>query len=609
MRPKGAPVLNRMSFKSKMYWLLAIAMLSTLLMATLSSLQKARAALDARQSQLVSATQAAAEIVRGYQAQSAAGKLSADVAKKAATDALRLLRYGGKDGHSEYMVAFQLDGVVVMNPMHPDLEGQQVVGRFHDANGLDIIKAQIDSVNGNAAGVAFTSIEYPHPGETTPQPKLMYVIRIDGWNWIVSSGIYMDEVAAATRRQVLLDAATSILAVLVVGALGLGITRAVLRQIGGEPAAALEAMREIARGNLVAAIAPAPTSSLLHGLSEMRVSLRETVSQVRLSAENVSTASTQIASGNQDLSSRTEQTAANLQEAAASMQQLTGTIRQSAAAAHEANQLATSATEIAMRGGVVVKQVVNTMDEITTSSKKIADIIGVIDGIAFQTNILALNAAVEAARAGEQGRGFAVVASEVRSLAGRSAEAAREIKQLIVTSVERVDAGARQVVDAGRTMTDIVGSVQRVSHIIGEITVSASEQSEGIEQINVAVAQLDEMTQRNAALVEESAAAAESLHDQATHLSSVMAVFKLQNDLAAPAEYFQEPCSHQDTSATACVKVASAIPTSATISPSRVAASWLSRQAPRVASHPRSGATEMPRRATVACRSCESPGC
>ena len=525
-------MLNRMSFKSKMYWLLAIAMLSTLLMATLSSVQKARAALYARQSQLVSATQAAAEIVRGYQSQAAAGKLSVDAAKKAAADALRMLRYGGKDGRSEYTVAFQLDGVVVMNPMHPELEGQQVIGKFHDANGVDIIKAQLDAVSGSSTGVGFANIEYPHPGETAPQPKLMYVVRIDGWNWIVSSGIYMDEVAAATHRQMLLDAAMSIVAVLVVGGLGLGITRAVLRQIGGEPAAAIEAMKQIASGNLVGAIAPAPADSLLHGLSEMRVSLRETVTQVRMSAEGVSTASTQIASGNQDLSSRTEQTAASLQEAAASMQQLTGTIRQSADSARAANQLANSATEVAQRGGAVVKQVVNTMDEITTSSKKISDIIGVIDGIAFQTNILALNAAVEAARAGEQGRGFAVVAAEVRSLAGRSAEAAREIKNLIVTSVERVDAGARLVVDAGQTMTEIVGSVQRVSDIIGEISVAAGEQSEGIEQINVAVAHLDEMTQRNAALVEESAAAAESLNDQAANLSSVMAVFKLKEDYA-----------------------------------------------------------------------------
>ncbi|WP_235582356.1 methyl-accepting chemotaxis protein, partial [Rhizobacter sp. Root16D2] len=232
--------------------------------------------------------------------------------------------------------------------------------------------------------------------------------------------------------------------------------------------------------------------------------------------------------GNQDLSARTEQTASNLQQAASSMEQLTGTVKQSADSARQANQLASSAAEVAARGGSVVAQVVTTMDEINASSKKINDIIGVIDGIAFQTNILALNAAVEAARAGEQGRGFAVVASEVRSLAQRSAQAAKEIKGLIGASVDRVEAGSRLVADAGTTMNEIVGSVQRVSDIIGEITAASSEQSDGIGQINTTVTQLDQMTQQNSALVEESAAAAESLRDQAQRLSQAVGAFRFE---------------------------------------------------------------------------------
>ena len=268
-------------------------------------------------------------------------------------------------------------------------------------------------------------------------------------------------------------------------------------------------------------------AGLLRALSQMRSSLSQMVSQVRTSTDSISTASTEIASGNQDLSQRTEQTASNLQQAASSMEQLTGTVKQSADSARQANQLASSAAEVAARGGNVVSQVVTTMNEINASSKKISDIIGVIDGIAFQTNILALNAAVEAARAGEQGRGFAVVASEVRSLAGRSAEAAKEIKSLIGASVERVQAGSRLVADAGATMTEIVGSVQRVSDIIGEITAAAAEQSDGIGQVNTAVVQLDQMTQQNAALVEESAAAAESLRDQAGRLAQVVGTFRL----------------------------------------------------------------------------------
>ncbi len=250
------------------------------------------------------------------------------------------------------------------------------------------------------------------------------------------------------------------------------------------------------------------------------------VQTVREAVQGIQTASSEIASGNQDLSQRTEQTASSLQQTASSMEELTATVRQSADAARQANQLAGSAAEVAQRGGSVVQQVVGTMDDISASSKKIADIIGVIDGIAFQTNILALNAAVEAARAGEQGRGFAVVAGEVRNLAQRSAQAAKEIKELINTSVDKVQGGSELVQQAGATMQEIVQSVQRVSDIIGEISSAATEQSEGIAQVNTAVNQLDQMTQQNAALVEQSAAAATSLRDQADRMAQAVAVFR-----------------------------------------------------------------------------------
>ncbi len=268
-------------------------------------------------------------------------------------------------------------------------------------------------------------------------------------------------------------------------------------------------------------------ASLLRALNRMQDSLRAVVGQVHESSASIRHASSEVASGNTDLSHRTEQAASSLQQTASSMEQLTGTVLHSADSARQASLLAGSAADVAQRGGHVVAQVVSTMDDINQSSKKIADIIGTIDGIAFQTNILALNAAVEAARAGEQGRGFAVVASEVRSLAQRSAEAAREIKALIVASVDRVQAGSKLVADAGSTMNEIVASVQRVSDIIGEISAAAGEQSTGIGNVNTAVAQLDGMTQQNAALVEQSAAAAESLREQAERLSSVVGTFKL----------------------------------------------------------------------------------
>jgi methyl-accepting chemotaxis protein len=324
---------------------------------------------------------------------------------------------------------------------------------------------------------------------------------------------------------------------LLLGALGLlvagvavGLSWLMQRKLVAELARAVAVTQGVAGGNLRVDATSArqdEVGDLMRALGSMTTQLNQSISTVHDSSESIRLASAEIATGNHDLANRTEQTASNLQRAASSTEQLTGTVRQSADAARQANQLAASATEVAVRGGAVVAQVVSTMEEINTSARKISDIIGVIDGIAFQTNILALNAAVEAARAGEQGRGFAVVASEVRSLAGRSAQAAREIKQLIGVSVENVDAGTRLVADAGTTMTEIVSSVKRVSDIIGEISAASSEQSDGISQVNTAVTELDQMTQQNAALVEQSAAAAESLREQAQRLAQLVSTFRL----------------------------------------------------------------------------------
>lgn len=271
---------------------------------------------------------------------------------------------------------------------------------------------------------------------------------------------------------------------------------------------------------------------MMRAISHMQDQLAHLVADVRRGTDNMTTASEEIATGNYDLANRTEQTASNLEKTASSMEELTATVKQSADSARQANQLAGSAAQVAQRGGAVVSQVVTTMEEINASSRKISDIISVIDGIAFQTNILALNAAVEAARAGEQGRGFAVVASEVRSLAGRSAQAAKEIKLLINTSVDKVQHGAALVAQAGATMTEIVSSVQRVTNIMGEITTATSEQAQGIAEVNTAVNELDQMTQQNAALVEQSAAAASSMKDQAHRLAGVVATFKLDDKAA-----------------------------------------------------------------------------
>ncbi len=302
-----------------------------------------------------------------------------------------------------------------------------------------------------------------------------------------------------------------------------------LNSVCGPLDEAIQVARRIATGDLGAewtVHAKDEPAQLMLALQSMQQELRELVGKVRVSAQSIQSASSEVAIGNMDLSERTEQTASNLQQTASSMTELTGAVRQSAQAAAQASQLASSASDVARQGGEVVTRMVATMDEINASSKKIADIIGVIDGIAFQTNILALNAAVEAARAGEQGRGFAVVASEVRSLAQRSADAAKEIKSLIGTSVTKVESGSQLVQGAGTTMNEIVASVKRVADIIGDITAASAEQSSGIEQVNTAVMELDRMTQQNAALVEQSAAASESLKHQAVVLAGTVSAFR-----------------------------------------------------------------------------------
>jgi methyl-accepting chemotaxis protein len=315
-------------------------------------------------------------------------------------------------------------------------------------------------------------------------------------------------------------------AVLVGAAMAFVITRSIVRPLDS----AVKVAEAVAEGNLTSAITATggdEVSQLLRALQRMNASLVNIVSRVRNSSDSIATGSSQIAAGNADLSQRTEEQASNLQQTAASMEELTATVKQNADTARAATQLASSASEAAAEGGRVVGKVVATMEEITHSSRKIVDIIGVIDGIAFQTNILALNAAVEAARAGEQGRGFAVVATEVRSLAQRSAAAAKEIKSLIGASVAKVESGSHLVDEAGKSMAEIVTQVTRVNDLIGEISSASTEQSTGIGQIGDAVNQLDQVTQQNAALVEESAAAAESLKVQAAQLAQVVSVFRL----------------------------------------------------------------------------------
>src|SRR5471032_869535 len=356
-------------------------------------------------------------------------------------------------------------------------------------------------------------------------------MRYKTWGGDMNAGSFQDDIQAAFYRTLLhsflmlfaLGAAISLFASLAI--------KSVRRSLGGEPAAAAQLARQIASGDLTGRIdvTAGDTQSVISAIAHTRDSLAGTVSRVKDAADAIKLAAAEIASGNADLSSRTEQQAASLQETAAAMDEITSTVRANAENASQASQVAASASAQALRGGNVVNDVVENVRAIATSSKQVAEITAVIDGIAFQTNILALNAAVEAARAGEDGRGFAVVAGEVRSLAQRSSAAAKEIKELIDTSVERVQSGSALVDEAGRTMTEIIGAVQRVTDIMGEIAAASEEQSGGIEQVARAVTQMDEVTQQNAALVEEAAAAAQSLEDQAGALKAAVSVFQLDD--------------------------------------------------------------------------------
>ena len=362
--------------------------------------------------------------------------------------------------------------------------------------------------------------------------RILVPLQLDGITtpWSFAATVPTDEILAQVHRLQWTSAALGLLSIALVSiVLAFAMDRLVLRPIGGEPSDAAALAERVAQGDLSRTIALRENdrSSLMFQLKTMQDSLASVVAHVREGAEAVATASAQISQGNHDLSGRTESQASALEETAASMEQLGSTVRQNADHAHNASTLARQASDVAAQGGEAVARVIHTMQGINDSSRKIADIIGVIDGIAFQTNILALNAAVEAARAGEQGRGFAVVATEVRNLASRSADAARQIKTLIQASVERVEAGSTQVAEAGGTMARVVSSVHEVQTLIQEITHATTEQSNGISQVNVAVAELDRMTQQNASLVEESAAAAENLREQALSLADSVNRFKL----------------------------------------------------------------------------------
>jgi methyl-accepting chemotaxis protein len=505
---------------AKKLWMLTIgSVVGIAVLTAVFLVSEKKLVLEERQDGVRQAVEVAYGIVAHYQALTEKGVLPEADAKRAALDELKTLRYN----NSEYFWVNDMQPRMIMHPIKPELDGTDLSAN-KDPAGKYLFVDFVNTVKANGAGFVFYL--WPKPGSDNPVPKVSYVKGFAPWGWVIGSGIYMDSVNAAFwMRSIEFALGAAIFSALLI-AFGIAIARSITRPLGQ----AVHIAQTVAAGDLTSRIEVEGTdesSQLLQALKEMNESLVRIVGEVRVSTDTIATASGEIASGNMDLSARTESQASSLEKTASSMEELTSTVKQNADNARQANQLAVSASEVAVKGGSVVTQVVDTMGSINASSKKIVDIIGVIDGIAFQTNILALNAAVEAARAGEQGRGFAVVASEVRSLAQRSASAAKEIKTLIGDSVDKVDVGAKLVDQAGATMQEIVDSVRRVTDIMSEITAASQEQMSGISQVNEAVAQMDSSTQQNAALVEEAAAAAQSLRDQAGRLSQVVSVFKL----------------------------------------------------------------------------------
>ncbi|MCP5269709.1 MAG: cache domain-containing protein [Burkholderiaceae bacterium] len=447
------------------------------------------------------------------------GELTRAQAQQLARDTVASLRYDGQ----EYFWINDMHPRVVMHPMKPELDGQDVTAT-KDPNGKALFVAFAEQVRRQGAG--FVEYQWPREKGGTPVDKLSYVKGFEPWGWVIGSGIWVGDLRAASRARLTWVAGVVLASLLLASYLFLSFYRVME---GGlkETRRHLRAMTE---GDLT--MSPTPwgrdeAAQLMLDLRTMQAALRRMVQRVRHSSDEIVHSSSEIASGALDLSSRTEQAAASLEQSASAMEQISATVRQTSDHTNEAATVARHNAEVAAEGGRTMQQVMQTMEAIRGSSARIGEIIGTIDGIAFQTNILALNAAVEAARAGEQGRGFAVVAAEVRSLAQRSAGAAREIKALIGQSVEQVEAGSDVVRRAGATIDDIVQSSSRVNALLGDVATGAREQSGGIGQIGEAVQELDRMTQQNAALVEETAAAAAAMQDQARTLADEVARFRL----------------------------------------------------------------------------------
>ena len=516
-------VLERLSLSARVWLVIGVAVAGLLALTIMSSLDGRGLLMQARERALGDEVATATSLIDSYRQRAAKGEFNETEAQRQAMQALSALRWNNGTG---YVYVFDSNLVMRMHPIMPQRDGNSIRDD-HDSTGKYLYREMLAADRQDGHGL--TEYMWPMPGAKGDQHKITYTSYYKPWDLHVAAGAYFVDINATFRemliRRFIRAGIVALLVLLVVGES----MRSIRRSIGGEPSVALAIASRIADGDLhhESTTASVP-GSLLDALERMRSKLTDVVGEVQHSAQSVTSAAQQIARGNDDLSYRTQEQASSLEETAASMEEMTSTVKQSADNAQHASQLAVAMRVQAERGGDVAARASSAMQDIQQASTQIADIVGLIDEIAFQTNLLALNAAVEAAHAGEHGRGFAVVADEVRNLAQRSARAAKEIKTLISDSVDKVQAGTQLVNESGRALTGIIGSVKKVVDIVDEISAASQEQSSGIEQVNRAVMQMDEVTQQNAALVEEAAAAARAMQEQADRLHAQMGYFRVR---------------------------------------------------------------------------------
>jgi methyl-accepting chemotaxis protein len=520
----GVRLFRRLHFSAKALIITLSFVLPTVGMLGWQMSNQADQALQSRRDAMRQHVEIAQGAIAWAQAQEQAGRMSREQAQDMAKHVVAQMRYD----RDEYFWINDMTPRIVMHAAKPDLDGKDV-GDLKDPNGLALFRAVVATVRQDGKG--FVSYQWPRPGSNQPVDKVSYVLGFEPWGWIVGSGIYVDDLHNHLQRELAILGGVMTLSLAMASYLFLSFYRV----MDGGLKETRRHLRAMTSGDLTTSPSPwgkDEAAQLMLELRAMQQSMCSMVLRVRHSSDDIVHSSSEIASGALDLSARTEQAAASLQESAAAMEQISSTVKSTFEHTTQAANVARHNAEAAAEGGRVMREVVQTMEGIRASSARIGEIIGTIDAIAFQTNILALNAAVEAARAGEQGRGFAVVASEVRTLAQRSAGAAREIKVLIGSSVDQVEAGTGVVRKAGSTIEEIVVSSQQVDRLLGEVATGAREQSQGIGQIGQAVQELDRMTQQNAALVEQTAAAAAAMKEQARHLAEEVSSFHLPTGAA-----------------------------------------------------------------------------